>query len=81
VIPLRKERGIYAASMSDGRETLENFERSVLRTLKRRERRAPSATGNRLCFKHGSADKITRLAISCATLRLEIKKASIPGRL
>jgi hypothetical protein len=27
---LRKERGIYAASMTDGRETLENFERSVV---------------------------------------------------
>jgi hypothetical protein len=41
-IPLRKERGIYAASLPDCNKTLENFEGSVLRTVKRRERRAPS---------------------------------------
>ena len=32
-IPLRKERGIYAASMPDGNEILENFERTVYADL------------------------------------------------
>jgi hypothetical protein len=41
-IPLRKERGIYAALLPDCNKTPGNFEGSVLRTVKRRERRAPS---------------------------------------
>jgi hypothetical protein len=49
-IPLRKERGIHAASMHDGNQRLENFELSVLWTLKRAEARAPA--GARACVQH-----------------------------